>query len=86
MTEPRMLRRIETFHDLTVSEIVDWCHQRGLNPDDVKLSGGHLKWESPETEAEATRREEYHRQSMARHEEWERETYERLKEKFDAQS
>lgn len=84
--EPRILRRIEYIpHDATVAEMVDWCMQRGLDPEVVKLSGGHVKWESPETDAERARREEYAEKAAARHDQWERETYERLKIRFEGE-
>lgn len=44
--------------------------------------GACVKWHSPETDEEYESRQEHTRRHSAREEEWERKTYERLKEKF----
>lgn len=85
-SEPRLINRVESVHDLSAQEVVDYCLQRGLDPAAVTVTGGHLKWKSPETEAEAADAARWKAQSDARHEVWERETYDRLKAKFEAVS
>lgn len=81
-----MVKRLEHFNNLTAQDAVDWCLQRGLDPNAVVLSGGHFKWESPQTDEELARWEQYGREQAERNERWERETYERLKKKFNQPS
>ncbi len=83
MTEPRMRNRIEVVHDLTVSDLVQWCLQRGIDPDTATVTGGHVRWQSPETDAEREQAERYWAEQQARKDRWERETYERLRAKFE---
>lgn len=78
----RLVNRWESYPGSTVTDLLDWLHQRGLSPDEVRVTGGQLKWQSPETLEETARREEYERDRDARHEKWERETYEKLRAKF----
>jgi hypothetical protein len=85
MNEMRMLNRIEQFTG-TIDELVSWCHQRGLDPAEVKVTGTHLKWQSYETEPEKQRRIEFELRSDARRLEWEAEQYKRLKAKFEGES
>lgn len=78
-----MIKRIESVQNIPVSDLLDWCVHRGLDPDTVTVTAAHLKWESPETEKEAERRAIWQGDRDRRHEEWERETYKRLTEKFN---
>jgi hypothetical protein len=79
---PRMVKRMDNVRDCTVSELIDWCVQRDLSPLDATITSAHVKWESPETDAERERREKWVAEHLARTEKWERETLERLKEKY----
>lgn len=76
------IKRMEHVINVTIDDLVQWCIERGLDPDEVTISAAHLKWVSPQTEAEAKRAKEWADQSAARTEEWEREAYARLKAKF----
>lgn len=82
MKEAKPMKRIDNVHNITVSELIDWCVQRDLSPLEVTITAAHLKWESPETEKEAERRIRWNAEHLARTEEWERETYKRLLEKY----
>ena len=44
---------------LTVTEAMQWCLDRDLNPDDVMLTGGHFVWMRTETPEEVERRLAY---------------------------
>ena len=84
--EPRMMKRMSSASDLTVSEL--WQHvvvEKGLDPDEVKITSTHLKWESPETDAERDQRIEFQRRRDERTEQWERETLARLQAKYPEQ-
>jgi hypothetical protein len=69
---------MDSVHGITVESLVDWCIQRGLDPSEVTLSAGHLKWDSPETDAERERREHYAALADQRRIDWENETIARL--------
>jgi hypothetical protein len=67
----------------TVADTIDWCMQRGLDPAEVRYSGGgHLYYESPETDEERDRRLEFLAKQEASTEKWERAMLEKLKEKY----
>lgn len=84
MDEPRMVKRQSYIaKDSSVADTLDWCFQKNLDPHAVIFTGGgHMHYESPETDEERERREDFLRQSNERHEKWEREMYEKLKEKY----
>jgi hypothetical protein len=67
----------------TIAEIV--AHAQSLdppaNPDELLLSGSYT-WTRPNTAEEQAQRDKWRAEAAARHDEWERETYERLKAKF----
>lgn len=83
MTE-RMIRRWETLpQSSTVSDLLDWCHERGLDPDTLKFSGTiHFRWESPETEKERATREEWERKREEKQRGWDRRKYAELWERY----
>lgn len=78
----QIVKRMDSVRDCTVTELVDWCAQRDLDPSDVTVTSTHLKWEGLETVEERDRRLAFWEAQQARHDKWEREQWERLKEKF----
>jgi hypothetical protein len=80
--ETRLVQRWSPFTGQTVADLADWCHERDLSPDEVTVTGGQLKWVSPETGQELARRLAYEADKQARTDSWELATYERLKLKF----
>lgn len=77
-----MIERVEWIRDLTVQELFDWCVQRGLQFERVKITATHLKFRTPQTPEEAERRRVAIAAQEARTLEWERATYQRLKAQF----
>lgn len=76
-------KRFESIpRDATLEDLVDWVLQRGLRPSDVVVTGGHMRWQTIETDEEQLERERYQADRDRRTLEWERATYERLNEKF----
>ena len=75
---------MENINQFTVQDTVDWCLQRDLDPAKVRFTGGHLQYESPQTDREAEYAATWERQAAERRERWERETYDRLRAKFEA--
>jgi hypothetical protein len=82
--DPTVRNRQTSWGGGTVTDLADWCHQRGLSPDEVTVTGGHLKWTSPETDEERARRQQFEADRDARLDAWERGEYERLRAKFEA--
>lgn len=77
--ERHLLKRSEPIPKGTVSELIDWCIHRGVDPNDVQVSGGgHLSWASLESEDERDRRLATWQAADERHEKWEQETWARL--------
>jgi hypothetical protein len=62
---------------------MDWMISHNLGVGVVQITGTHLKWESPETDEERKRREEWELRQEARTEEWERQELTRLKAKYE---
>jgi hypothetical protein len=89
MTEPtpgrNILKRSDNIpKDFTISDMIDWCVERDLSPMEVRLTGGgHLFWESLETDEEMERRLRFWKERDDRHEQWEREMLAKLKAKYD---
>ncbi len=81
--DPTIRNRIEMIHPMTVTDLVTWCLQHDVDPDTATITGGHVRWQSPETEAEREQRLAYWAGVDARKERWERDTYARLREKFE---
>lgn len=67
---------------ISVHEVNTWLEVQGIDPHEITFSGGHLRWESLETDVEYQQRLDFLEKQRERTEQWERETYERLKEKF----
>lgn len=65
-----------TYLDSVIHESVD--------PTSLMLNFSTIRWEEPATDQERAERAEQIRRSDARREAWERETYLRLKEKFES--
>jgi len=82
--DPTMRQRHDSWPGGSITDLTDWAHQRGLSPDEVTITGGHLKWTSPETAEERERREQFEAERDERQLRWERETYDRLRAKFEA--
>lgn len=74
----KIIHRTEQFHNLTINQIVDWAIERQLDPDVIKLSGGHFTWESPQTDREYEQWKAWDDQSTRRREKYEKEQWERL--------
>lgn len=81
--EPRMIKVMEDVNQMTVQEVVDFCLQRGLDLETTRLTGGHMQWSRPETEKERARYAVWQAETAQRTENWERATYDRLREKFE---
>ena len=80
--DPRIVKRITQVNDCTVDDLIEWCDQHVLLPEEVRVTAAHLRWLSPETEEEREGRikwEKIRDESTLR---WERETWERLKVKY----
>jgi hypothetical protein len=52
---------------------------RGLDPAEVVVGGGHARFDTPETDVERERREEHERAAAERKDAWEREAYARIR-------
>lgn len=78
----RMIRRIEQFHQKTVEDIVNWCHDNGVSMAEATVSFCHLKWESPETDEEHAQYMKHVLASDRRREEWERNALVRFAEQY----
>lgn len=68
---------------MTVSSLVDHCIREGIDPDRAIITGGHLRWESPKTDAEQEQSDRWHAESQRRQEEWERAALIRFKAKYE---
>ena len=82
--ERRMVKRTDyAAKGFSVADTLDWCIQRDLDPLDVRYSGGgHLYYESPETDEERDKRLEWTERQEKSRTEWEIREYARLKEKY----
>jgi hypothetical protein len=80
----RLIDRHDYTRDQTIQELWDHVVRKGLDPGRVRIQGTvHFKWLSSETDEERKTWEEAVARHARRTEEWERETYERLRAKFD---
>lgn|SRR5262245_39069869 len=86
MSDPRMVNRWEQIpgyqQPATIAGLLDWAAEHGLDPEIVTITGGHLRWQTPETPEERERREEAERRSDERREAWERAAYRRFADKY----
>jgi len=80
--ERQAVLRMDSVRDCTVSELVDWCVQRNIDPAEVKVTAAHVKWSSLETVEERDNRLAWWEETDARHTKWEFEMWERLKKKY----
>lgn len=73
-------------HRITMPELVAYFaeHYPHVDPNTLQMNFITVVWDEPATEEERTRRTEHHAAHDARHAKWERDTYERLKEKFES--
>jgi hypothetical protein len=70
---------------LTPDDLLLWISREVGDGSDVQVAGGvHVEWYSPITDEEAAREAAHRASADARQEQWERETYERLRAKFAA--
>jgi len=67
----------------TLAELMAWADGEGLGYDAVRVPWATLQWESPETPGEIVDRVAWQERQAARRAEWERETYDRLRAKFE---
>ena len=80
--EPRTYKAAEPLPhgatQFTVTDAMQWCLDKGLSPDDVKLTGGHFVWDRTETPEEVDKRLAYARATQERHERWIRDQFAKL--------
>src|SRR4051812_18242402 len=69
--------------DVTLAELLEKYVRAGLDPAAMRITSTHVRYQSPETAEERARLEEWKAKQAERTERWERETYERLREKFE---
>ncbi len=67
---------------MSVADLLDFCNQRELEPEKVKVTGSHITWDRPETDEERDRRLAAWKRSDERKEEYERKEWQRLREKY----
>lgn len=68
---------------MTPEDLLLWISKEVGDGTEALVSGGvHVEWYSPVTEQEAAQEAAHKAAADARKEQWERETYERLAEKF----
>lgn len=85
--KPGVLKRTTYLHSgLTIAELLTWCIEHNLEPEQVRVTGGHITWESPESAEEVAVREEAQARASVRQEQWERETLARLTTKYERKS
>lgn len=68
----------------TVADLLAFLDREapGIDLETVHVSGGHLGWERPATDAERAEREEWRETARARQEEWERASLARFLAKY----
>lgn len=67
----------------SVADLILWCHEHELDPASVEIAGGGIRYRKREAAAERQSRLDSVAKRDARNEQWERETYERLRAKFE---
>ena len=80
----RMVKRSDRIVENTsLSDLVRWSVESGLNPDTILIVGtAYLWWESPETDEEYKAYVRYSKEEAARLEEKDRAELKRLQEKY----
>jgi hypothetical protein len=78
-------RSARTDKEMTPAELVSWIAVTlGTDYSEPLISGGiHIEWYSPMSPEEKIERVGWAAQAQARQDEWERVTYQKLKEKFE---
>jgi hypothetical protein len=76
------IKRMDSVKAVSVDDLVNWCLQRGLNPESVEVTATHLVYYTPMTDDEVERRDRYAAEAVARTEKWEQEQFERLRLKY----
>jgi hypothetical protein len=73
-------------HRITLRELVDHFaeHYPHVDPWTLDINYSTVVWEEPPSTEDLAQREQAKRRSDERHAKWERETYDRLKAKFDS--
>ena len=80
-----VVQRNEHMNGQTVGALFDWCTENELDPGAITIIGNFtLRWESPATDEEIAKRDDWARQADERREAWEVETLARLKAKYEA--
>jgi hypothetical protein len=79
----REVYRSRPLYEIALADVVAWCEQQGLDPRKMHVSGGTLRWVSPETDPEHAQRVDHERREVEARERHEREQYERLRAKFE---
>jgi len=70
---------------MTPEDLLLWISREVGDGSEVLVSGGvHVEWYSPVTDEEAAQEAAHKAAAVARQERWERETYERLRAKYEA--
>jgi IS1 family transposase len=81
MTNPT-IKRMDSVKAVSVDDLVNWCLQRGLNPESVEVTSTHLVYFTPMTDEEVARKEAFAQAAIERTEKWERESLARLQAKY----
>lgn len=79
---PAFRKRMQHLGKCTVTDLLDWLTEHDLCPDDVAIMGVDLRWIAPETPEEHDRWVQAGIEARERQEKWERETLERLLNKY----
>jgi hypothetical protein len=78
-TEPMMLRRMEPmYRGWSVEQVLAFCLEKDLDPNQVTVTGGHLIWDEPETPEQVQKRLAHKAAAEQRHREWVHERYHHL--------
>lgn len=74
--------RFHQMNNISMNDLIDWTIKNNLTSDDILITMVTVKYKSPETPAEIEYRKQWLNYERKK-EEWERATYERLKEKYE---
>lgn len=76
-------------HPITMQRVTDWLEENVPEQvywSDIEISGGQLIWTEPAKPEETAAWNKRDADARAQHEKWERETYERLRAKFEEEN
>lgn len=82
--DPQMRGRYARMRlEVSVAELVALAAEKGVDPGDMTVSWPTAHWRSLESPEEVAERLDFKRRQRERVEAWERETYDRLRDKFE---